>query len=48
MTLLRFEPRNASIWASTANPVKFAWEIQKAKGNREDPDVGARNSLNFD
>jgi general stress protein 26 len=47
MTLLQFDLVDAAIWASTQNPVKFAWEIQKAKDSPEQPDVGARASVAF-
>ncbi len=47
MTLLAMDLADAAIWASTRNPVKFAWEIQHAKGNRNEPDVGARAAVKF-
>jgi len=47
LALLSFELDDAAIWASTRNPVKFAWEIQRAKNSDRDPDVGARAHVAF-
>ncbi len=47
LTLLRFTPKNASIWASDKNPITFAYEITKANLKDKTPDVGDRNSVNF-
>lgn len=40
MLMLRFEPRNAGVWASTGNPVKFVYETAKANLTDSLPDVG--------
>lgn len=47
LTMLRFRPKNASIWASDRNPITFAYEIAKANAKDRTPDVGERNSVNF-
>lgn len=47
LTLLKFTPYDASIWASTRNPVKLAWEIGKAALQYDTPDVGERESVDF-
>ncbi|MEQ8556921.1 MAG: pyridoxamine 5'-phosphate oxidase family protein [Henriciella sp.] len=47
LTMLRFKPKNASIWASDRNPITFAYEIAKANVKDKTPDVGERNSVNF-
>lgn len=45
MTLLEFGLDNAAIWASTRNPVKFAWEIQRSKNSDRMPDVGSHKEV---
>jgi general stress protein 26 len=47
LALLEFDLIDAAIWASTRNPVKFAWEIQRAKNSDKEPDVGARAHVDF-
>lgn len=47
IALLEFDLGDAAIWASTRNPVKFAWEIQRAKNSEREPDVGARAHVDF-
>lgn len=47
LTLLKFTPYDASIWASTRNPVKLAWEIGKSALQYGTPDVGERESIDF-
>lgn len=47
LTMLRFRPRNGSIWASDKNPITFAWEIAKANRKDQTPDVGERASVDF-
>lgn len=47
LTMLCFQPKNASIWASDRNPITFAYEIAKANVKDKTPDVGERNSVNF-
>ena len=38
---------DAAIWASTRNPIRYAWEIQTAKNSDKEPDVGARAHVDF-
>lgn len=47
LTMLRFQPKNGSIWASDKNPITFAWEIAKANRKDKTPDVGERQSVDF-
>jgi len=47
LTMLRFRPKDASIWASDRNPITFAYEIAKANVKDKTPDVGERNSVDF-
>lgn len=47
LTMLCFTPYDAAIWASTANPITFAYEIGKANLTDDMPDVGDRASLKF-
>jgi general stress protein 26 len=47
IALLEFDLIDAAIWASTKNPVRFAWEIQTAKNSKKEPDVGARAHVDF-
>jgi hypothetical protein len=36
-----------AIWASMRNPIRYAWEIQKARNSETNPDPGARARLDF-
>jgi general stress protein 26 len=47
LALLEFVLDDAAIWASTRNPVKFVWEINRAKNSDREPDVGARAHVDF-
>ena len=47
IALLEFDLLDAAIWASTRNPIRYAWEIQKAKNSEKEPDLGARAHLDF-
>ena len=47
IVLLEFVLLDAAIWASTRNPIRYAWEIQKAKNSDQEPDLGARAHLDF-
>lgn len=47
IALLEFDLMDAAIWASTKNPIRFAWEMQTAKNSDKDPDVGARAHVDF-
>ena len=40
LTLLRFDPADATVWVSHANPIRFGFEIAKANLTRTQPDVG--------
>jgi general stress protein 26 len=40
LTLLRLAAKDAQVWLSESNPVRFAWEIAKANLKHEFPDVG--------
>lgn len=49
LALLKFELADAAIWASTKNPVRFAWEINRAKHSDDHaPDIGARAHVDFE
>lgn len=45
--LLSFDLIDAAIWASTQNPIKFAWEIERAKDSSATPEVGAKADVTF-
>lgn len=47
MALLAFDLHDAAIWASTKNPIRFAWEINAARDSSKEPDVGARAHVDF-
>lgn len=47
LTMLCFRPKNASIWASSQNPITFAYEIAKANMKDQTPDIGSRANVNF-
>jgi general stress protein 26 len=47
LTMLRFTPRTAAIWASTGSKLVFGWEIAKAITTGEEPDVGYHTTLTF-
>ncbi len=47
LTLLKFVPNDAQVWASHAGPVRFAWEIAKANATKQEPDVGTVAHLNL-
>ena len=47
IVLLEFDLLDAAIWASTRNPIKFAWEVQTSKNSDKEPDVGARAHVDF-
>ena len=48
LALLEFDLIDAAIWASTQNPVKLAFEVQRAKNSEREPDVGARAHVDFE
>jgi general stress protein 26 len=45
--LLEFRPKQAAAWASTDDQACFSWEIDKAAGSQDTPDVGARLRADF-
>jgi general stress protein 26 len=45
LTMLRFDPEDAQVWLSRANPVRFGFEVAKANLTRSPPDVGSREHL---
>lgn len=47
LTLLRFKLDDAQVWVSNAGPVRFAWEIAKARFRHVPPDLSERLDLNF-
>ena len=47
LTMLRFTPRTAAIWASTGSKLVFGWEIAKAITTGEQPDVGYSTHVTF-
>lgn len=40
VTMLRFVPREAALWASTRNPVVFGLEVMRANVGRDTADLG--------
>lgn len=42
MLMLKFEMKDAALWASSGNPFKFLYETAKANMTDTRPDVGAR------
>ena len=47
LTMLRFDPTDASVWASSGNPLRFVWEIAKANLTDKTADLGERTSIEF-
>lgn len=47
LMMLRFDPTEADIWASSGSVMRFAWEIAKANLNDEQPDVGVTTHVVF-
>lgn len=47
LRLLEFRPKQAAAWASSDNKACFSWEIEKAAGEKDTPDVGARLTADF-
>ena len=47
IALLEFDLLDAAIWASTRNPIRYAWEIQTSKNSTKEPDLGARAHVDF-
>jgi len=47
LTMLKFTPSTAAIWASTSSTLKFGWEIAKANLTDSEPDVGYTTKVTF-
>jgi len=47
LTMLKFTPREAAVWAGTGNPIRFGWEIAKSNMTGSEPDVGYTTSVSF-
>ena len=47
VTLLEFQLKDAAVWASSSNPIKFGWEIVKANLSDGERDLGVRNHITF-
>ncbi|WP_306120612.1 MULTISPECIES: pyridoxamine 5'-phosphate oxidase family protein [unclassified Roseitalea] len=47
MTMLRFVPADAEIWASTDSTLKFGWEIARANVSSHEPEVGYKTAITF-
>ena len=47
LTLLKFTPHSAAIWASTGSALRFGWEIAKANLLGDEPDVGHKTEITF-
>ena len=47
LTMLKFTPSTAAIWASTSSTLKFGWEIAKANLTDDEPDVGYTTHVTF-
>lgn len=47
IALLEFDLEDAAIWASTRNPVKIAWEIERAQHSDREPNIGTRAHVDF-
>lgn len=47
LTMLRFKPEHAEVWASTDSRVRFGWEIAKANLTDAEPDVGYKTEISF-
>ena len=45
LTMLRFSPRDAQIWASNGSAMRFGWEIAKANITGKKPDVGHSEAI---
>lgn len=47
LTMLKFKPHSAGIWASSSSALKFGWEIAKANISGSEPDVGHSVTIDF-
>jgi general stress protein 26 len=47
LSMLRFRARDAQVWLSESNPVRFFWEIAKANLGKALPEVGQTTSIDM-
>ena len=47
LLLLEYVLIDAAIWASTRNPIRFAWEMERSIDTPRKPDLGARAHVDF-
>ena len=47
LTMLRLDCQDAQVWISQGGPVKFAWEIAKARMTKTPPHVVGRANIDF-
>mgnify|MGYP000005465270 FL=1 len=47
LTMLKFTPKTAEIWAGPGSAVKFGWEIARANISGDEPDVGVHTEVSF-
>lgn len=47
LTMLKFTPKSAEIWAGPGSSIKFGWEIARAKISGDEPDVGHHATVTF-
>ena len=47
LTLLRFEPEDGRIWVSKQGPIRFFYEVAKARLTKRLPDEGGVADVNF-
>lgn len=47
VTLLKFTLREAAIWSSSSNPLKFAFEIARANVSEDTPDLGTHKIVRW-
>lgn len=45
LRLLRLKCHDARVWISDAGPMKFAWEVIRAKATHRKPDLGERTDV---
>lgn len=47
LTMLKFTPETAEIWAGPGSAVRFGWEIARANISGDEPDIGHHATLTF-
>lgn len=47
LTMLRFTPNDAAVWASSGSALSFGWEIVKANLTSSTPNTGQQAHVNF-